>query len=77
MTNDLDQRVTGSVRMRLLADEEVEQAWVALLSAWEGLHWWAETDYSGDPREDAPEEVLLPLRAAIGRLKDACRRSLQ
>lgn len=66
-----------TVRMRLLADEEVEGAWVALVSAWESLHWWAENERSGDPGEDPPKEVLLPLRAAIASLKAACRQSLE
>lgn len=66
-----------TLRMRLLADEEVEQAWAAFVSAWEGLHWWAELEYNGDPREEAPEHLTQPLRVAIDGLKTACRRSLQ
>lgn len=66
-----------SVRMRLIADEEVEQAWLALVSAWETLHWWAELEYSGDPGESPPDNVLQPLRVAIAHLKDVCRRSLE
>lgn len=65
-----------TVQMRLLAEKDVERAWVAFLSAMENLHWWAEIEYSGDPRQDAPERVTTPLRAAIESLKDTCRRSL-
>lgn len=66
-----------TVQMRLLADEEVEQAWQAFVTAWEALRWWGEVDYSGDPNEDAPEHVTQPLRAAIAVMKAACRKSLQ
>lgn len=66
-----------TVQMRLLADEEVEQAWVAFVSAWEGLQWWAEMERSGDPEEDAPGRLTQPLRASISGLKTACRRSIQ
>ena len=66
-----------TVQMRLLADEEVEEAWVSYVSAWENFHWWAANEYSGDPREKAPEQLESPLRAAIHSLKLACRRSLQ
>lgn len=66
-----------NVRMHLLADGEVERDWIAFTGALETLHWWAETEYSGDPDEDAPDEILLPLRAAITHLKEACRQSLR
>lgn len=66
-----------TVQMRLLADEEVEQAWEAFVTAWEALHWWAEVGYSGDPSEDAPEHLIQPLRAAIVGMKAACRSALQ
>ncbi|MGW9467364.1 hypothetical protein [Cellulosimicrobium funkei] len=65
-----------SVRMHLLADREVERAWISFVTAWEGFQWWAEVDYSGDPAENPPANILLPLRTAISNLKDACRRSL-
>ncbi len=63
--------------MRLLADEEVEQAWEAFVTAWEALRWWGEVEYSGDPNEDAPKHLTQPLRAAIAGMKVACRKSLQ
>lgn len=66
-----------TVQMRLLADEEVEQAWQAFVAAWEALQWWAEVGSSGDPSEDAPEHLSQPLRAAIADLKAACRASLR
>lgn len=66
-----------TVRMRLLADEEVEQAWQAFVTAWEALRWWRELDYSGDPNEGAPQDVIQPLRAAIADMKAVCRKSLQ
>lgn len=66
-----------TVKMRLLADEEVEQVWEAFVSAWERRRWWAEIEHSGDPDEDAPEELTQSLREAIAGLKTACRRSLQ
>lgn len=66
-----------TVKMRLLADEDVEQAWEVFVSAWERWQWWAEVEYSGAPDEDAPEELTQPLREAIATLKTACRRSLQ
>lgn len=65
-----------SVRMHLLAEVAVERAWVAFVTAWEGLHWWAEIDHSGDPAEEPPTTIILPLRTAITDLKEACRRSL-
>lgn len=66
-----------SVRMRLLADEDVEQAWHAFLCAWDELHWWAQHEHSGDPGEEAPERLTTSLREAIDRLKGACRSSVQ
>lgn len=66
-----------TVRMRLLADEEVEQAWSTFTSAWEDLHWWVEMEYGGDPNEEAPEHLTTALRAAIDRLKEACRASVE
>lgn len=66
-----------TVEILLLADEEVEQAWEAFVSAWEHLGWWVETDHSGDPDEDAPEKITQSLREAIAELSTACRRSLQ
>lgn len=66
-----------AVRMRLLADEDVERAWTTFVEAWTDLHWWAETDRSGDPAERAPEKFEVPLRAAIAGLKSACRGSLE
>lgn len=66
-----------TVQMRLLAEEEAQQAWDSFVAAWESLQWWAEVGRSGDPAEDAPEHLGQPLRAAISDLKAACRRSLQ
>lgn len=66
-----------SVRMRLLADEEVESAWMGLNTAWEARQWWAANEYSGDPDEDAPSHLTAGLRAAIDNLKIICRRSLE
>jgi hypothetical protein len=66
-----------TVQMSLLADEEAEQAWGAFVSAWEGLHWWAEVERSGDPGEEAPKELLTTLRLSIDRLKQASRQSIQ
>lgn len=66
-----------TVQMRLLAEEEVEEAWMAFVSAWDEFHWWAANEHSGDPQETAPEELEVPLRTAINGLKDACRRSLR
>ncbi|WP_206680153.1 hypothetical protein, partial [Salmonella enterica] len=65
-----------TVKMRLLADEEVEKAWESFVSAWERLRWWAEIEYTGDPHEDAPEELTQSLREAAEELSTACRRSL-
>lgn len=65
-----------TVQMHLLAEDEVEQAWVAFVSASESLDWWAANEYSGDPQEEAPEKLEVSLRAAIDSLKDACKRSL-
>jgi len=66
-----------TVRMHLLAEDEADRAWVAFVTAWEGLHFWAENLSGGDPEEDAPEDLVGPLRAAIKDLKGACRRSLE
>lgn len=66
-----------SVRMRLLADEDVEQAWHAFLCAWEEYQWWAQHEFSGDPNEEAPEHLTTSLADAIDRLKGACRSSVQ
>jgi hypothetical protein len=65
-----------TIQMGLLADGDVEQAWVALLSAWQDFRWWAENEHSGDTREHAPEDLELALRASIDRLKATCKRSL-
>ena len=65
-----------TVKMRLLAEEEVEEAWTAFVSAWEGFHWWAANEYSGNPQETAPAELEMPLRTATDGLKNACRQSL-
>ncbi len=65
-----------SAQMRLLADEEAEEAWAALNAAWEARQWWAENERGGDPHEDAPSELTEALRAAIVNLRIACRRSL-
>lgn len=66
-----------TVRMRLLADEEVEQAWAEFVSAWDAYHWWGQVEYSGDPDEEAPEHLTTSLRASIDQLKEACRSSVQ
>ena len=65
------------VRVHLLADAEVQQAWADFDGAWERYHWWGANEYSGDPNEDAPDELEIPLRAAIGGLKSACKRALE
>lgn len=65
-----------SVRMQLLAEPAVEEAWKALNTAWEARQWWAENEYSGDPREEAPSELTSALLGAIDRLKTACRSAL-
>ena len=66
-----------TVRMRLLADEEVEQAWAAFVSAWDEYHWWGNVEYGGGPDEEAPEHLVNALRKSIDRLKEACRASVQ
>lgn len=65
-----------TVRMRLLADEDVETAWGAFVSAWDAYYFWGNVD-GGVPGEDPPESVVQPLRAAIADLKVICRRSLE
>lgn len=66
-----------SVRMQLVADAEVDEAWQELNTAWEARQWWANNEYSGDPREDAPSELTAAMHAAIIRFKLVCRRSLE
>ena len=66
-----------TVRMRLLADEEVEAAWRAFTSTWWELQWWADMVHGGDPNEEAPEELTTAVRNAIDDLKGACRASVQ
>ncbi len=65
-----------TVKMLLIAEDEVGEAWTAFVSAWERLHWWAANEHSGDPKESAPVDIETPLRASIEGLKNACMRSL-
>lgn len=65
-----------TVQMRLLAEDDVEEAWEGFLTAWLNFRWWAENEYGGDPREHAPEDLESALRASIDSLKTACKRSL-
>ncbi|WP_168216912.1 hypothetical protein [Cellulomonas sp. Y8] len=46
------------------------------MSAWNGYHFWGNTD-GGVPGEDPPESVVQPLRDAIADLKVVCRQSLE
>ena len=65
-----------TIQVHLLAEDEVEHAWLAFVSASERFDWWAANEYSGDPQEEAPKELEVPLRRAIESLKDACKRSV-
>lgn len=65
-----------TIQMRLLAEPEVEDAWAAFVSAWEALQGWVANEYSGDPDEDAPEELMRPANESTARLKELCRASV-
>lgn len=65
-----------TVRMRLLADNDVEAAWGAFVRAWEGLELYITVDFV-PPGEEPPANVIQPLRDAIEALKVGCRRSLE
>ncbi len=65
-----------TVRMRLLADGDVEAAWGAYVSAWNGYHFWGNVE-GGAPDEDPPESVVQPLRDAIVDLNVVCKQSLE
>lgn len=65
-----------TVRMRLVADEDVEAAWAEFVRARDGYYFWGNVE-GGPPDEGPPETVVQPLRAAIDALKLECRRSLE
>lgn len=64
-----------TARMRLLADEDVEEAWARFAGAWSSFRFWAD-NLAGGPDHKAPEDVVRPLQEAIVGLKFACRLSL-
>lgn len=66
-----------SVKIHLLADDEVERAWASYDDAWMNYHWWIDHEHTGDPAEEAPSDVVEPLRGAIDTLKASCRRALE
>ncbi len=65
-----------TVRMRLLADEDVEAAWAAFVRARDDLYFWADVE-RGAPDEEPDDAVLRALHDAIDRLKVVCRQSLE
>lgn len=65
-----------TVRMRLLADEDVEAAWTAFVRARDDLNFWADVE-RGAPDEEPDDAVLRPLHDAIDRLSVVCRQSLE
>ncbi|KSW29237.1 hypothetical protein [Cellulomonas sp. B6] len=65
-----------TVRMRLVADADVEAAWAAFVRAWNVYYFWGNVE-GGPPDQDPPETVVQPLRTAIDALKLECRRSLE
>jgi hypothetical protein len=64
-----------TARMELLADAKMRRAWAGLVDAERAFDHWVSFEYSGDPDERAPDEVLIPLKESLDRVVVESRRA--